>query len=59
MTTCTVATCRQDYDETNAAAAAHHTEPVYCSKTSKRCNRCDGMPSCYMCGSSFCFCHDH
>lgn len=54
MTTCT--TCHRDYDETNEAAVESHTRPVYCAETSKKCNRCNGAPSCYTCGSSFCFC---
>ncbi|WP_225794807.1 hypothetical protein [Streptomyces aculeolatus] len=57
MTTCTI--CRTEYDETDEAAVKEHTEPVYCAETSKRCNRCNGRPRCYPCGSSFCFCSAH
>ncbi|MGZ0231097.1 hypothetical protein [Streptomyces sp. CPS1] len=59
MTTCKVSTCRQDYDETDAEEVKRHTEPVYCSTTRPRCTRCDGRPSCYACGSSFCKCSEH
>jgi len=59
MTTCTGSTCRREYDESNPESVRYHTEPVYCAETSKRCNRCNGKPSCYLCGDSFCKCHDH
>ncbi len=49
--------CRRDYDETNAAAAAHHTEPVACN--ARPTCRCQGRPGCYPCGDSFCYCSEH
>ncbi|MFF8544739.1 hypothetical protein ACF060_31135 [Streptomyces werraensis] len=49
--------CRRDYDETNAAAAAHHTEPVACD--ARPTCRCQGRPGCYPCGDSFCYCSEH
>ena len=47
--------CRQEYDETDAEAVKHHTEPVNCHQSC----RCRGKPRCYMCRGSFCFCTDH
>ncbi|MFE1949945.1 hypothetical protein ACFW9D_05685 [Streptomyces sp. NPDC059524] len=55
MTNCT--SCKGQYDETDARAAAAHTEPVHCN--ARRTCRCQGKPGCYPCGDSFCLCSSH
>lgn len=48
-------TCKGEYDPADPDAVRHHAEPARgCG-----CNRCDGKPRCYFCGSSFCFCTSH
>ncbi|MGW8387160.1 hypothetical protein ACWGMW_16205 [Streptomyces albidoflavus] len=49
--------CKLEYDETNEAVADGHTTPVACN--ARRTCRCQGRPSCYPCGDSFCFCSEH
>jgi hypothetical protein len=50
----TCGTCKRAYDPNEPDDLRHHTTGVSCS-----CSRCSGRPSCYLCGSSFCFCTVH